>query len=292
MFLFVVDTETGEREQITSHTRTNAGARFAPDGRTIAYTSDRTGNLEIWLHHLGEGHETQFTDDEATDLWPAWSPDGRRLLFMSDRDGGGFRWYIATADGGGGSRRLVDLPINWLGPLSHIIAASRWSPSGESIGYVVVGDEGAELWTIAPEGEGARRRVDDIAGFDWYGGDRQVIVTRLRGSEKELIAVDLETGREQTLFVGALREIDVAPDGSAVAFCFGRGHASMGLAVLKLEPPSEPYGLPAAIGEPEYVVRTEGTWHIHLGGWSADSRKLVYTRDWDYGDIYELIERP
>jgi hypothetical protein len=148
------------------------------------------------------------------------------------------------------------------------------------------------LWTITPEGEDERQWLEGITGFDWYPGGRRGVISRQRGSETELIAVDLETGREQTLFVGALREIDVAPDGSAVAFCFGRGHASMGLAVLKLEPPSEPYGLPAAIGEPEYVVRTEGTWHIHLGGWSADSRKLVYTRDWDYGDIYELIERP
>ena len=82
-------------------------------------------------------------------------------------------------------------------------------------------------------------------------------------SETELRAVDIESGRKQLLFVGALQEIDVAPDGSAVAFCYGRGHVSMGLAVLRLDPPSDPDGLPRAIGEPEYVVRTEKTWHIH-----------------------------
>ena len=76
-----------------------------------------------------------------------------------------------------------------------------------------------------------------------------------------------------------------------MAFCFGRGHMAMGLAVLKLEPPSEPGGLPRAVGEPEYVVRTEGTWHVHNGGWSADSKQLVYTQDKDYGDIYELVEK-
>ena len=65
----------------------------------------------------------------------------------------------------------------------------------------------------------------------------------------------------------------------------------MGLAVLKLEASSDPEGLPRAVGEPEYVVRTEGTWHVHNGGWSADSKQLVYTRDMDYGDIYELVER-
>ena len=36
-FLFVVDVTTGERRQLTSHTKENYGARFSPDGRTIAY---------------------------------------------------------------------------------------------------------------------------------------------------------------------------------------------------------------------------------------------------------------
>lgn len=35
----------------------------------------------------------------------------------------------------------------------------------------------------------------------------------------------------------------------------------------------------------------EGTWHVHNGGWSADSKQLVYTQDKDYGDIYELVEK-
>jgi hypothetical protein len=106
-----------------------------------------------------------------------------------------------------------------------------------------------------------------------------------------MIAVDMETGEEQLLFTGPFIEMDVAPDGSAVAFCSGRGHMSMGLAVLKLEPPADPQGLPRAVGEPEYVVRAEGTWHVHNGGWSPDSKSLVYTRDQDYSDIYELVER-
>ena len=106
-----------------------------------------------------------------------------------------------------------------------------------------------------------------------------------------MIAVDLETGEEQLLFTGPFIEMDVAPDGSAVAFLSGRGHMTMGLAVLKLEPAADPQGLPQAVGEPEYVVRAEGTWHVHNGGWSPDSKSLVYTRDQDYSDLYELVER-
>jgi hypothetical protein len=104
--------------------------------------------------------------------------------------------------------------------------------------------------------------------------------------------IESPTGREQLLFTGALQEIDVAPDGSAVAFCYGRGHFSMGLAVLKLEAPTEEGGLPSVLGEPEYVVPTEGSWHVHNGGWLPDSRSLVYIHDVHHGDIHELEELP
>ena len=133
--------------------------------------------------------------------------------------------------------------------------------------------------------------LDDATGFGWYRDGRRGIYVRYHGSESEMVAIDLETGEERSLFVGPFIEMDVAPDGHAVAFCYGRGHMAMGIAVLKLEEASEPGGLPRAIGEPEYVVATKGTWHVHNGGWSPDSKQIVYTRDMDYGDIYELVER-
>jgi len=293
-FLFVVDVETGEREQITSHSLDNFGATFSADGRTVAYHSTRTGNSEIWLHHRDGRPEVQFTDYEGWDLYPEWSPDGKRLVFVSDREGGVFKIFIASVDGGGAPRLLVDRNVSGRRggySAANTFLASRWSPDGKSIAYLVGGDEGAELWTIRPDGEGARKRLSSVTGFDWYRDSRYAVITRRRGSEEELLAVDLETGEERSLFLGALFEIDVTLDGSAVAFPFGRGHVSMGLAVLQLEPPSDPAGLPRALGEPEYVARSEGTWHVHNGSWSPDGKSIVYTQDEDFGDLYELVEK-
>ena len=282
-FLFLVDVDTGERKQITSHTGFNFNPRFSPDGHTIAYFSPRTGDTEIWLHDLGGQPETNFTDYPANDNNPEWSPDGQRLLFVSDRDGGAFKMFIANADGGGGARLLVDQPVSRG-------MSSRWSPDEEVIGYLVDSDEGPALWTVGPEGEGARKRLENVTGFDWYRDSRHVVIRRRRGSEEMLIAVELETGREELLFEAALAQFDVAPDGSAVAFDYGRGHMAMGLAVLRLEIPPDPDGLPRALGEPEYLVRSQGTFHVHNGGWSPDSKSLVYIQTWNYGDIYELVE--
>jgi Tol biopolymer transport system component len=187
---------------------------------------------------------------------------------------------------------MVDQPIDiGRGGSSLFDPVARWSPDGALIAYRTGGEAGPELWTVGSDGRDSRKRLDGVTCFDWYRDNRRGLVTRRRGIETELLAVDLESGRVETLFTGALQEIDVAPDGSAVAFCYGRGHSSMGLAVLKLEASSTADGLPRAIGEPELVVRAGGPWHIHNGGWSPDSKRLVYTHDRDYGDIYELVKR-
>ena len=258
----------------------------------MAYHSTRTGNSEIWLHHLDGRPETRVTEDPHWDLYPDWSPDGEQLIFVSDREADGFKIFIANRDGGG-ERLLVDRPmaVSSFGAVNTALV-SRWSPDGERIAFVVAGVGANALWTIRPDGEEAREVLGSVSGFDWYRDSRHAIYTRPVRSESEIVAVDLETGQEQVLFLGPLTEIEVAPDGSAVAFSLGRGHQGMGLALLRLEPASAPGGLPSAQGEPEFLVPAQDTWHVHNGGWSADSKKLVYIQDQDYGDIYELVERP
>jgi TolB protein len=95
-FLYVADIETGERVKITSHPMNSREARFAPDGRTVAYASNRTGNYEIWLHHRDGRPETRLTNHERDDRKPEWSPDGQRIVFASDRDGGTFKLFVAN----------------------------------------------------------------------------------------------------------------------------------------------------------------------------------------------------
>ena len=126
---------------------------FAPDGETVAYVSDRTGNLEIFLKQASGGRDINLTDDPADDIQPAFSPDGRQIAFVSSRSGassilpygtdnplmGGDIWVMPAL---GGSARRIAQKGNF----------PSWSPDGSRILYISGPWFGKKLFTIAALG--------------------------------------------------------------------------------------------------------------------------------------------
>ena len=289
-FLFSIDVESGEMKQLTSHTRDNFGARFCPTRDAVAYHSTRTGDSEIWIHDITTDAETRLTHNAGWDVYPDWSPDGERLVFVTNREGA-FTIWAMNADGGN-QRRLINGTTSLVGanPVNASLVA-RWSPDGQQIAYLVNEDQSRALWTVRPDGSEPRERLQNVHGFDWYRDSDHAICTLRRPDGKEFIAaVDLQTGQQHILFEGPHTELDVAPDGGSVAFCGGYGHVGMMLYTIQLTEPFASDGLPRAKGEPVLVPVEPGLWHAHIGGWSPDSKRLVFTWDLDYGDIYEVVE--
>ena len=102
--------------RVTFEDGLQAHPTWSPDGRFIAYTSDQSGNFDIWVQPIAGGRAVQVTSDQAADWQPAWSPDGNSLAFRSEREGGGL--FIAPAFGGR-ERRLTTFGY---GP--------QWTPNG------------------------------------------------------------------------------------------------------------------------------------------------------------------
>jgi len=83
-------------------TRGNAIDRqpvYARDGERIAFSSNRNGNLEIWVVSRRSGDVRRMTEHTAQDSDPSFMPDGR-LLFSSNRSGA-FEIWMADSDGSG-----------------------------------------------------------------------------------------------------------------------------------------------------------------------------------------------
>jgi Tol biopolymer transport system component len=71
----------------------------SPDGKYLAFSSDKNGNFDLWIMDLESG-ETQVVDtNSATEAWSAWGPESKRIYFTSDRSGV-FNIWTASLEGG------------------------------------------------------------------------------------------------------------------------------------------------------------------------------------------------
>ena len=74
-----------DAKALTSGSFDDREPHWSPDGTRIAFSSDRSGNYDVWVLDVASGQVRQVTRDPANDFFPAWSNDSRELLFVSNR---------------------------------------------------------------------------------------------------------------------------------------------------------------------------------------------------------------
>jgi Tol biopolymer transport system component len=143
--------ESGPLEplQITTSAGLDLFPAISPDGKRLAYASDRSGSFEIYVRDLAPGAaDTVVTRDGAQNFHPRWSPDGRTLVYHS-KDKGGL-WLVPAE--GGSPRRLTDFG-----------SRPAWSPGGSRIAFqsealvdlaanAVAAMPPSTLWVVPAEG--------------------------------------------------------------------------------------------------------------------------------------------
>ncbi len=88
--------------RLTFDSKIAANPTWSPDGKKIAFSSDRSGNREIYVLTLSSQRQQRLTSSPGEDDYPAWSPDGTWLAFTSNRDTKDRQSvYLMLADGSG-----------------------------------------------------------------------------------------------------------------------------------------------------------------------------------------------
>ena len=167
-------------------------AAFSPDGRSLAFRSERDGGGLFVMGATGESVRrlAKFGDN------PAWSPDGREIGFATEgetdphaREKQSELWIVAAT--GGEPRRIYEGDA----------VQPAWSPGGHRIAFwrVELGIGNRDIWTVAADGSDVRP-VTDGPEIDWnpvWGRDgRHLYFESDRGGVTNpwRVAIDERTG--------------------------------------------------------------------------------------------------
>jgi Tol biopolymer transport system component/DNA-binding winged helix-turn-helix (wHTH) protein len=127
---------------------------LSPDGRKLAFISDRSGTLEVWISDAAGRNAIALTSFAGARLGnPRWSPDGRRIAFDAYPSGLS-DVFVVDADGGAPRLLVGDAP-------DDVLAA--WSADGQSLYFAsnrgAANDKSSDydIWKMPAAGGGARR---------------------------------------------------------------------------------------------------------------------------------------
>ncbi len=148
--VFSAPIENGSTRNLTrSSGAHDKWARWSPDGRSVAFVSDRSGEDEIWLVAQDGSVEPRrlTTGGDVMRYAPEWSPDGSRVAF-SDKNGK--LWMVDVAGG-----RTVEIADDRRGQIRDYV----WAPGGGHLAFTLGAENGFSSIWIWSAADGSLRRV-------------------------------------------------------------------------------------------------------------------------------------
>ena len=215
--IYLVSSQGGLARLLISHASEDSRPRFSPDGRTLAFSSERTGGGDVYTLSLQSGELKRLTHHSSSDQVEGWSPDGRWVLFSSSRHDirGNSDIYQIDARKGG-----MPIPVS-RDPYEEEYNAAL-SPDGKSLAFNANDgvrqwwrhgprrDDTTEIWikTASPDSLDYRRVTSNLGKDSWpmwapngksllfvsdESGSENIWRQELKGKRKKL--TDFDSGR-------------------------------------------------------------------------------------------------
>lgn len=200
--IFTAPIEKGSPRNLTNSSDAHdKHAAWSPDGRKIAFISDRTGEEQVyWINQSGGTAEPLTTNHNAMLLPLEWSPDGKRIAY-ADKDG---KLYVLTVE----SKTVVEIIDS---PRSGIFDYV-WSPKSGHLAFSmseVNGYASLHIWSVA-DGE-VRQITSDLfdersPAWDPEGNYLYYLSAREFAPQISGLEWNFATNRDTSIFALALRK--------------------------------------------------------------------------------------
>jgi Tol biopolymer transport system component len=223
------------RETLTRFTfegNTNLNPVWTPDGKRVAFTSNKEGPLNpFWQLADGGGGLERLTTSEYVQVPMSWSPDGQLLTFIEINPTTGFDiWALRMGDPSPGSGQAPSAGLGQVRKAQPFLrtpfneSAPRFSPDGRWLAYISNESGRNEVYVQPYPGPGGKWQISTEGGGEpvWNPNGRELFY---RSGDK-MMAVDIAAqsgfaaGKPRMLFEGqyvptplTAPYYDVSPDG-------------------------------------------------------------------------------
>lgn len=256
----------------------------SPDGNTVAYTANTSGQYDLWLAPLDGGEARRLTDfTEHAVRTMAWSPDGSSLAFTADQ-GGDEQHQVYVIDANGGDPRRVSTTDD----RQHHLGGDPFSSDGRWLAYAANDrDPMVQDIVIHDLESDTVRRTESEVGLMLFpvefspDDDRLLVVGARSNTDSDVFVIDLTAGELEltslTTHDGEARNVPTGwtADGSGVYVVTDGGGEFSSVTVLDVATgASTPFEPTSDIGwdVEEFAASEDGSvlaWSINENGMSV-----------------------
>ena len=262
--IWVYDTASRDLRQWTTSAKSEHSPRWSPDGRTLAFLSDREEGTQIWLLPAGGGEAAELTSAKNSVESFRWSPDGKTIAFLAPdpRTPEEERKQKEQDDA-----RVIDLP--------HPARIWTVDVATKSVRAVTSGAWHWRELAWMPDGKHILASGSDHPADEHRGLERLCSVALSDGAVEQILAPK-----------GPFSRIQVSPKGSAVAFVSspGDGPSAQDLFLMPLDTrvprnltasKDRPVGNFQWLSETELAALFRDGFHTEVESVGGSRRKLV-----------------
>ena len=283
-------------EQFFATRRFQPTLAFTPDGRKVLFSTDISGQFNLWRAPVRGGAPEQLTAFEENAVRSvSVSPDGREIVFTADRHGDEFHQIYSLPARGGWPEALTDAP-----KVQHFLDRSGWTRDGARFAFGANArvETDMDVW-IRERATGEVRKAfgEDMFAFpaSWSPDGSRLLVVDLRSnSDSTLYLVDPDSGdaRELTPHDDEVRFLPGpwAGDGSGFYLLTDEGREYLGLAFYSVDDDRYEWVETPDADVEEVAASSDGrvlAWLVNERGWSR-----LYLRDLEAGEMLPAPNLP